>query len=61
MAEHFSELARKMIKYQKDNSMPDTLLAFNTHITVERIHSIKTMSSEPTDDEFEMISQVIGN
>ncbi|WP_243674163.1 LBP_cg2779 family protein [Lentilactobacillus kisonensis] len=51
MAEQFSTLAEEIINYQKKNDMPDTALAFNLHISVERLHNIKSMESEPTPDE----------
>ncbi|WP_366915170.1 LBP_cg2779 family protein, partial [Lentilactobacillus parabuchneri] len=37
MAEQFSTLAEEIINYQKKNDMPDTALAFNLHISVERL------------------------
>ncbi len=59
MAEEFSSLAEEIINYQKKHDMPDTLLAFNLHISVERLHDIKSMESDPTADERKIIEDFI--
>ncbi|GAD16770.1 MULTISPECIES: LBP_cg2779 family protein [Lentilactobacillus] len=59
MAEKFSTLAEEIINYQKKNDMPDTALAFNLHISVERLHNIKSMESDPTPDEKRTIEQFV--
>ncbi|EEI19405.1 MAG: LBP_cg2779 family protein [Lentilactobacillus hilgardii] len=59
MAEQFSTLAEEIINYQKKNDMPDTQLAFNLRITVERLHDIKSMESQPTPEEKKLIEDFV--
>ncbi|MDH5106769.1 LBP_cg2779 family protein [Lentilactobacillus diolivorans] len=59
MAEEFSTLAEEIINYQKKHDMPDTALAFNLHISVERLHDIKSMESSPTTEEKKTIESFI--
>ncbi|WP_268912449.1 LBP_cg2779 family protein [Lentilactobacillus sp. SPB1-3] len=59
MADEFSNLAEEIINYQKKHEMPDTQLAFNLHITVERLHDIKSMESGPSDEERSIIEKFI--
>ncbi|AQW21408.1 hypothetical protein PL11_005410 [Lentilactobacillus curieae] len=59
MANEFSSLAEEIINYQKKHEMPDTQLAFSLHITVERLHNIKSMESEPTPEESTIIQKFI--
>lgn len=59
MAEQFSTLAEEIINYQKKHDMPDTQLAFNLRITVERLHDIKSMESEPTPEEKKLIEDFV--
>ncbi|EEI23970.1 LBP_cg2779 family protein, partial [Lentilactobacillus hilgardii] len=55
----FSTLAEEIINYQKKNDMPDTQLAFNLRITVERLHDIKSMESQPTPEEKKLIEDFV--
>ncbi len=59
MAEQFSTLAEEIINYQKRHDMPDTQLAFNLRITVERLHDIKSMESDPTPEEKKIIEDFV--
>ena len=41
--------------------MTDTQLAFNLHLSVERLHGIKSMQKLPTNEEKTMIEQFFIN
>ncbi|WP_283678922.1 LBP_cg2779 family protein [Lentilactobacillus sp. Marseille-Q4993] len=59
MGDQFSNIAEEIIHYQKKHDMPDTQLAFNLHISVERLHSIKSMESDPTNEELTIIQKFV--
>ncbi|QBP17773.1 LBP_cg2779 family protein [Acetilactobacillus jinshanensis] len=58
----FSKIAKEIIDYEKKhNGMTDTQLAFNLHLSVERLHGIKSMQKLPTNEEKTMIEQFFIN
>ncbi|GLB46553.1 hypothetical protein WR164_05320 [Philodulcilactobacillus myokoensis] len=57
----FSKVAKNIIDYEKKMDLTDTQMAFDTHLSVERIHGIKAMEITPTSDEEKIIEEVITN
>lgn len=53
------DLAQEIIEYQKKKNSNDTQLAFEIHLSVERIHTIKGNSSLATADEEKKIIDFI--
>ncbi|GAX03398.1 hypothetical protein IWT140_01001 [Secundilactobacillus pentosiphilus] len=60
MEQEVSGIAEKIIQYQKKHNLTDTELALNLHITVERLHNIKSMESNPTSEETAVLNHFIG-
>ncbi|KRM75090.1 LBP_cg2779 family protein [Secundilactobacillus collinoides] len=61
MEQEMSAIAEKIIGYQKKHNLTDTELALNLHITVERLHNIKSMESQPTAEETAELTKFIGS
>lgn len=59
MTDHFSTLAEEIIAFQKKNELADTQLAFNLHMSVERLHDIKSMEVAPTAEETQDITAYV--
>ncbi|WP_172187635.1 LBP_cg2779 family protein [Lentilactobacillus kribbianus] len=59
MADHFSNLAEEIIDFQKKHDLTDTQLAFNIHMSVERLHDIKSMEVNPTKEEQQSIEAYV--
>lgn len=60
MEQEISGIAEKIIQYQKKHNLTDTELALNLHITVERLHNIKSMETQPTVEEAATLTHFIG-
>ncbi|WP_203649921.1 LBP_cg2779 family protein [Secundilactobacillus yichangensis] len=60
MEQEVSGIAEKIIQYQKKHNLTDTELALNLHITVERLHNIKSQESAPTSEETAVLNHFIG-
>ncbi|AYE38227.1 LBP_cg2779 family protein [Companilactobacillus zhachilii] len=52
-------IAEMIIQYEKDKDMTDTQFAFESHISVERVHNLKSGDYEPTADEEKTILEYI--
>ncbi|MBW1605252.1 LBP_cg2779 family protein [Lactobacillus sp. Sy-1] len=61
MTNGISTISKEIIDFQKRTAWPDTQLAFNLHISVERLHDIKSMEKQPTNEEKELIENFIEN
>ncbi|UQS84415.1 LBP_cg2779 family protein [Apilactobacillus apisilvae] len=60
MERKMNNIAEEIINYQKDNDIPDTLLAFKLHFSVEELHNIKSMEKSPSQDEVNIIKEILG-
>jgi len=52
-------IAEMIIQYEKDKDMTDTQFAFESHISVERVHNLKSGTYEPTAAEVKSIMEYI--
>lgn len=52
-------IAEMIIQYEKDKDMTDTQFAFESHISVEKVHNLKSGEYEPTADEAKTILEYI--
>ncbi|WP_105956450.1 LBP_cg2779 family protein [Apilactobacillus quenuiae] len=59
MERKMNNIAEEIINYQKDHDIPDTLLAFKLHFSVEELHDIKSMEKSPNQDEVNIIKQTL--
>jgi len=60
MEQEVNGIAEKIIQYQKKHNLTDTELALNLHITVERLHNIKSQESDATTEEAAALNHFIG-
>lgn len=60
MNRKLNKIAEEIVTYQKNNDMPDTLLAYNLHFSVEELNDIKSMRRSPNQDEVDIIKQKLG-
>lgn len=42
-----TEFAREIIDFQRKNHLTDTEMALNSHVSVEHIHNVKSMTEVP--------------
>lgn len=52
-------IAEMIIQYEKDKDMTDTQFAFESHLSVERVHNLKSDDYEPTADELKTVKEYI--
>lgn len=52
-------IAEMIIQYEKDKDMTDTQFAFESHLSVERVHNLKSGDYEPTADELKTVKEYI--
>ncbi|CAJ1191979.1 MULTISPECIES: LBP_cg2779 family protein [Companilactobacillus] len=52
-------IAEMIIQYEKDKDMNDTQFAFESHLSVERVHNLKSGDYEATKDEEKTILEYI--
>ncbi|GAK48120.1 hypothetical protein LOSG293_190270 [Secundilactobacillus oryzae JCM 18671] len=57
MSREINSIAEDIITFQRKHNLTDNELAFNIHMTVERLHDIKSMESDPTPEEHKLIEQ----
>ena len=55
--DNLSELAQELIKFEHDNDLNDNEVAFWSHLSVERIHDIKSSNSAATSEETELLQR----
>lgn len=60
MIRKLNNIAREIVTYQKEHDIPDTMLAFNLHFSVEELHDIKSMHRVPSQDEVDIIKKTLG-
>ncbi|ANK60772.1 hypothetical protein BSQ39_00745 [Loigolactobacillus backii] len=61
MSEHkLSDFAEQIIQYQKKHDLTDNEMAFSSHVSVERIHDIKSNEVEPNADEIQRLKEFMG-
>lgn len=52
-------IAETIIQYEKDKDMNDTQFAFESHLSVERVHNLKSGDYDPTAEEEKIILEYI--
>ncbi|KRK64744.1 hypothetical protein FC72_GL001986 [Companilactobacillus tucceti DSM 20183] len=52
-------IAETIIHFERDKNMNDTQFAFESHLSVERIHNLKSGDYEPTAEEEKTILEYI--
>ena len=55
--DNLSELAKKLINFERENDLNDNEVAFGSHLSVERIHDIKSSNSVATSEETELLQR----
>ena len=55
--DNLSELAQQLIKFEHDNNLNDNEVAFGSHLSVERIHDIKSSNSVATSEDTELLQR----
>lgn len=55
--ENLSELALKLINFERENDLNDNEVAFGSHLSVERIHDIKSSNAVATSEETELLQR----
>lgn len=55
--DNLSELALKLINFERENDLNDNEVAFGSHLSVERIHDIKSSSAVATSEETELLQR----
>ena len=55
--DNLSELAQQLIQFEHDNDLNDNEVAFGSHLSVERIHDIKSSNSAATSEETELLQR----
>ena len=57
MEKELNNISEDIVTFQKKHNLTDNELAFNVHITVERLHDFKSMESDPTPEEHALIKK----
>lgn len=52
-------ISEAIIQYEKDKNMNDTQFAFESHLSVERVHNLKSGEYEATPDEIKTVLEYI--
>ncbi|APX72799.1 helix-turn-helix domain-containing protein [Companilactobacillus allii] len=52
-------IAETIIQFERDKNMNDAQFAFESHLSVERIHNLKSGDYEPTADELKIILEYL--
>ncbi|WP_251573758.1 LBP_cg2779 family protein [Limosilactobacillus agrestimuris] len=55
--DNLNEIAQELIKFEREQDMNDNQVAFGSHLSVERIHDIKSGNSDATEEEAELIER----
>lgn len=55
--DNLSELALKLINFERENDLNDNEVAFGSHLSVERIHDIKSSNAMATSEETELLQR----
>jgi hypothetical protein len=52
-------ISEAIIQYEKDKNMNDTQFAFESHLSVERVHNLKSGEYEATPEEEKIVLEYI--
>ncbi len=52
-------ISEAIIQYEKDKNMNDTQFAFESHLSVERVHNLKSGEYEATPEEKKIVLEYI--
>lgn len=55
--DNLSELALKLINFERENDLNDNEVAFGSHLSVERIHDVKSSNAVATSEETELLQR----
>lgn len=55
--DNLSDLARELINFERENDLNDNEVAFGSHLSVERIHDIKSTNTIATSEETELLQR----
>lgn len=55
--DNLSDLARELINFEREHDLNDNEVAFGSHLSVERIHDIKSSNSTATSEETELLQR----
>ena len=55
--DNLSELALKLINFERENDLNDNEVAFGSHLSVERLHDIKSSNAVATSEETELLQR----
>lgn len=55
--DNLSELAKKLIDFERENDLIDNEVALGSHLSVERVHDIKSSNSVATEKEAELLQR----
>ena len=55
--DNLSDLARELINFERENDLNDNEVAFGRHLSVERIHDIKSTNTIATSEETELLQR----
>lgn len=55
--DNLSELALKLINFERENDLNDNEVTFGSHLSVERIHDIKSSNAVATSEETELLQR----
>ena len=55
--DNLSELALKLINFERENDLNDNEVAFGSHLSVDRIHDIKSSNAVATSEETELLQR----
>ncbi|CUS25454.1 hypothetical protein FC70_GL001159 [Paucilactobacillus oligofermentans DSM 15707 = LMG 22743] len=61
MSNELSDFAEQIIQFEKKKHLADNDIAFSTQISVEQIHNIKSMKTQPTKDEVNALTKFMRN
>lgn len=53
--DNLSELAQELITFEREKDLNDNEVAFGSHLSVERIHEIKSSNSLATSEEADLL------
>lgn len=53
--DNLSELAQELITFEREKDLNDNKVAFGSHLSVERIHEIKSSNSPATSEEADLL------
>ncbi|PWG00080.1 LBP_cg2779 family protein [Levilactobacillus bambusae] len=59
MSEGLTDIAEQIIAYQKKHDKTDAQMAFDSRLSVEKYHTIKSGEAKPTPDELAALERVL--